>query len=260
MRMSTAIEQQSASGTQAVERLLKVLEIVGSTTDGADVASIAAALGLSLSTSYRLVGVLQRQGYLLRRSQETRYVLGRSVALLGLAVNRQVLATSQVRAVLEAARDEVRAPIYLTAFHADDIVVAHIADSTAHPRIGQLHIGFADSSHVTAFGKLMLAAKSREDLDHYLEEHSLLALTSRSTTGAAVLREQLDAVRHERIAVEVEEYMPRLACIAAPVRSARGHTVGAVSISVSADNFASRADSLERVIRRTAWIVSSRLS
>lgn len=254
------MEQEGASGTQAVERLLKVLEVVGSSVDGAEVASIAETLGLSLSTTYRLVGVLQRQGYLLRRSQEPRYVLGRTVALLGLAVNRQVLATTEVRAVLEAARDEVRAPVYLTAFHADEIVVAHIADSADHPRIGQLHIGFADSSHVTAFGKLMLAAKSREDLDRYLEEHSLRALTSRSTTGAATLREQLDAVRHERIAVEVEEYMPRLACIAAPVRSAHGHTIGAVSISVSADDFGSRADSLERVIRRTAWTVSSRLS
>lgn len=258
--MGTAMEQEAASGTQAAERLLKVLEIVGSSVDGADVASIAARLGLSLSTTYRLVGVLQRQGYLLRRNQEPRYVLGRTVALLGLAVNRQVFATPEVRALLEAARDEVRAPVYLTAFHADEIVVAHIADSPAHPRIGQLHTGFAEASHVTAFGKLMLAAKSREELDRHLEEHSLRALTARSPTDAATLREQLETVRHERIAVEVEEYMPRLACIAAPVRSAHGATIGAVSVSVSADDFTSRADALERVVRRTAWTVSSQLS
>ncbi|MDF1479208.1 IclR family transcriptional regulator [Leifsonia sp. H3M29-4] len=258
--MGTAMEQEGSSGTQAAERLLKVLEIVGSSDDGADVASIAARLGLSLSTTYRLVGVLQRQGYLLRRSQEARYVLGRTVALLGLAVQRQVFATPEVRALLEAARDELGAPIYLTAFHADEIVVAHIADSPEHPRIGQLHTGFADASHVTAFGKLMLAAKSREELDRHFEEHSLRALTPRSATDAGTLREQLETVRHERIAVEVEEYMPRLACIAAPVRSAHGSTIGAVSVSVSAEDFTSRADALERVVRRTAWTVSSRLA
>ena len=54
------MEQESASGTQAAERLLAVLEIVGSSDDGAEVASIASALGLSLSTTYRLVGVLQK--------------------------------------------------------------------------------------------------------------------------------------------------------------------------------------------------------
>ena len=76
------------------------------------------------------------------------------------------------------------------------------------------------------------------------------ALISLVAGATAALREQLDTVRHERIAVEVEEYMPRLACIAAPVRSAHGHTIGAVSVSVTADDFTSRADALERVVRR----------
>jgi DNA-binding IclR family transcriptional regulator len=258
--MDAAMEQDGAPGTQAAERLLKVLEIVGASVDGAEVASIAAALSLSQSTTYRLVGVLQRQGYLLRRGKESRYVLGRTVALLGLALNRQVVATEEVRALLEAARDEMRAPVYLTTFHAHEIVIAHIADSTAHPRIGQLHVGFAESSHVTAFGKLMLAAMSKDELDRHFEGHAVPALTSRSVTDAGALREQFETVRHEQIAVEVEEYMPRLACIAAPVRSARGRTIGAVSVSISADDFRSRADSLERVVRRTAWTVSSRLS
>lgn len=258
--MSTAMEQDSPHGTQAAERLLRVLEVVGSTADGADVASIADTLGLSLSTTYRLVGVLQREGYLLKRRPSTRYVLGRTVALLGLAVHRQVVATPEVRAMLELAHDEARAPVYLTSFHSDEIVVAHIADSAEHPRIGQLHTGFADASHVTAFGKLMLAAKSRDDLDRHLEEHSLRALTPRSPTSAATLRDQLEVVRHERIAVEVEEYMPHLACIAAPVRSSTGATIGAVSVSVSAGDFSARADALERVVRRTAWTVSSQLS
>jgi len=254
------MEQESASGTQAAERLLSVLEIVGSTVEGADVASIADALGLSLSTTYRLVGVLHRQGYLLKRWPESRYVLGRTVALLGMAVSRQVLATPEVRAMLEAARDEAMAPVYLTSFHAEEIVVAHIADTADYPRIGQLHVGFADSSHVTAFGKLMLAAKSRTELDRHFEEHSLTALTTHSATDAVALRAQLDTVRRERVGIEVEEYMPRLACIAAPVRSASGSTIGAVSVSVSAEDFRSRADSLERIVRRTAWTVSSQLS
>ncbi|MGV8897435.1 MAG: IclR family transcriptional regulator [Rhodoglobus sp.] len=257
--MKSAMEQDGNSGTQAVERLLKVLEVVGSNPDGAEVSTIADALGLSTSTTYRLVGVLQRQGYLAKRNQEPRYLLGRSVTMLGMAANRQLLATPAVRAVLEAARDELRAPVYLTAFHVDEIVVAHIADSADYPRIGQLHVGFADAAHVTAFGKLMLAQKNKAQLDMYLDEHPPTALTRHSQTGTSALREQLEQVREDRIAIEVEEYMSQLACIAAPVRSPRGHTIGAVSVSVSANDFGSRADVLERAVRRTAWTVSSQL-
>ncbi|MEV8249831.1 IclR family transcriptional regulator [Microbacterium sp. NPDC076768] len=258
--MSTAMEQDGGSGTQAVERLLKVLEVVGDSAHGAEVSTIAAALGLSQSTTYRLVGVLQRQGYLLKRSQEPRYVLGRAVTVLGMAANRQLLAMPAVCAVLAATHDEILAPVYLTAFHVDEIVVAHIADSAEHPRISQLHVGFADAAHVTAFGKLMLAEKSRKQLDHYLDEHPMTPLTHHSPSSTSTLRDQLEQVRDNRIAVEVEEYMSRLACIAAPVRSARGHTIGAISVSVSADDFGSRADILERAVRRTALTVSSRLA
>jgi DNA-binding IclR family transcriptional regulator len=257
--MSTAMEQDGANGTQAVERLLKVLEVVGSNPDGAEVSTIATALGLSPSTAYRLVGVLQKQGYLVKRNQEPRYLLGRAVTMLGMAANRQLLATPAVRAVLDATRDEIHAPVYLTAFHVDEIVVAHIADSAEYPRIGQLHVGFADAAHVTAFGKLMLAQKSKEQLDTYLDEHPPTAITRHSPTNTVALREQLEHVRESRIAVEVEEYMSQLACIAAPVRSPRGHTIGAVSVSVSASDFGSRADVLERAVRRTAWTVSSQL-
>jgi DNA-binding IclR family transcriptional regulator len=252
------MEQDGSSGTQAVERLLHVIEAVGRSGNGVDAATIASELGLSPSTVYRLLGVLQRGGYVMRDSH--RYVLGRTVAALGLALHRQVIATPRVRQLLERTRDQVRAPIYLTAFRAGEIIVAHIAESRAHPRIAQLHVGFADSSHATAFGKLMLAASSDEAVERQFAEHTPLALTRRSITGSGALRAELEQVRRDGIAIEVEEYMSRLACIAAPIRSAGGRVIGAVSASTTADDFRSRAESIELALRRTAWTVSSELS
>ncbi|AYF98165.1 IclR family transcriptional regulator [Protaetiibacter intestinalis] len=248
---------ESRSGAQAVERVLAVLEVIAESAPGLEIAQIADAVGVSASTAYRLVGVLQRQGYVVRH--EHRYVLGRTVGLLGVALQQQMLATPAVQRALEAARDETHAPVYLTGFFDEEVVVAHIADSPEHPRIGQLHVGFSEANHATAFGKLMLASKAPHDLDEFLERTERRALTPRSITSTPKLRDELARVRREQLAVEVEEYLPLLACIAAPVRSRRGSTIGAVSISVSADDFRSRADELGRVVRRTAWHVASEL-
>jgi len=185
--------------------------------------------------------------------------LGRAVDGLGRAVRAQLVATADVRAVLAGMRDAAHAPAYLTVFRGDDIAVAHVADSAAHPRIGQLHVGFADAVHVTAFGKLMLAARDDEGVRRYLDRHGAPAVARDSVTGERELLEQLDDVRALQLAVEVEEYMPKLACIAAPVRSRSGRAVGAVSLSTSADDFRSRAHELERIVRRGAWHVSSTL-
>jgi DNA-binding IclR family transcriptional regulator len=251
------MEQEGRSGAQSVERVLGVLEAIAATPAGLEIGDIAHAVGVSTSTAYRLVGVLHKQGYVRRQAPSHRYVLGSTVGLLGIALQQQVLATPAVQRLLNTARDELRAPVYLTAFQGGEVVVSHIADSPEHPRIGQLHVGFAEANHATAFGKLLLASMDPGDLDDALESTERRALTRHSITSTSGLRGELARVRREQLAIEVEEYMPLLACIAAPVRSARGSTVGAVSVSVSADEFRSRADELERVVRRTAWHVSS---
>ncbi|MGR0320596.1 IclR family transcriptional regulator [Agromyces sp. ZXT2-3] len=256
----SAVERRGGAGIQSAERALRILELVGAAPTGLTAAEIAASLGLGQSTAYRLLATLHHQHYLARQPGEHRYILGRSVDDLGRALQVQLVATHPVRAVLRELHDTVRAPAYLTVFRGDDIAVAHIEDSPEHPRIGQLHVGFSEASHTTAFGKLMLASRDDAAVDRFLERHGAKQLTASSVTDAAALRERLDDVRAQQLAVEVEEYLPKLACIAAPVRSAAGRVVGAVSVSVSAKDLPSRARELERAVRRGAWQVSARLA
>jgi DNA-binding IclR family transcriptional regulator len=257
--MTAQVQNVDRTGSRSAERVLRILETIGASPSGVTAAEIAAALGLNLSTTYRLLGTLARQDYIGRQSGDHRYILGRTVDTLGRALRYQLVATPEVRAVLRGVHTAVRAPAYLTVFRGDDIAVAHIEDSPGHPRIGQLHVGFAEASHATAFGKLMLAAKDDAGVARFLERHSPLALTLHSVTDAETLREQLDEVRAQQLAVEVEEYMSQLACIAAPVKARTGKVIGAVSVSVSAADFTRRAYDLERAVRRGAWQISAQL-
>lgn len=249
---------RDVAGIRSADRVLRILAEVGGTPEGLTAAELADRLSLSPATTYRLLASLQAHDYLARGS-ESHYVLGRAVDGLGRAVRSQLVATPAVQQILADMRDAARAPAYLTVFRGDDIAVAHVAESTTHPRIGQLHVGFADAAHTTAFGKLMLAARDDEGVRRYLERRGAAAITQRSVTGEQALLDQLDEVRALQIAVEVEEYMSKLACIAAPVKSRSGRTVGAVSLSTTAEDFASRAHELEKIARRGAWHVSSSL-
>ncbi|MGO1921222.1 MAG: IclR family transcriptional regulator domain-containing protein, partial [Microbacterium sp.] len=118
-------------------------------------------------------------------------------------------------------------------------------------------VGFTEAAHVTAFGKIMLTERDDAELRRYFERHGAPRIGPRSVTSEAGLRAQLDEVRAQQLAVEVDEYMPHLACIAAPIRSRSGRTVGAVSLSTATDDFTSRAHELEKIVRRGAWHVSS---
>ena len=256
--MTARVQHTESAGIQSADRALRMLEAIGASRSGSTANEIAAGLDLTLSTTYRLLKTLQRQEYIVRQPGDHRYVLGRTVDRLGRALRDQLVATPQVRAILRSVHDAARAPAYLTVFRGDDIAVAHIEDSPEHPRIGQLHVGFAEASHTTAFGKLMLADKDDASLARFLERHPPRALTPRSLTDVAALAAQLEEIRAQQLAVEVEEYTALLACIAAPVRSASGRVIGAVSVSVSAGDFSRRARDLERAVRRGAWQVAAR--
>ncbi|WP_281652317.1 IclR family transcriptional regulator [Microbacterium aurum] len=247
------------SGIRSADRVLRILDEIAAAPHGLTAADVAHRLDLSTATAYRLLGTLVARDYL-ARSADARYVLGRAVDGLGRAVRSQLVATPEVRTLLSQLRDTARASAYLTVFRGDDIAVAHVADSPAFPRIGQLDVGFAEAAHATAFGKLMLAARDDDGVRRYLELSGAAALTRHSITDERMLLAQLDEVRALQIAIEVDEYMPHLACIAAPVRARSGRTVGAVSVSTSSDDFRSRAHDLERTVRRAAWHVSSSLS
>lgn len=249
---------RDGAGIRSADRTLQILDAVGASAEGLTAAELGDRLELSPATVYRLLSTLQTHDYV-ARTAESRYILGRAVDDLGRAVRAQLVATPAVRDILAKMRDAARAPAYLTVFRGDDIAVAHVAESAEHPRIGQLHVGFAEAAHVTAFGKIMLAEKDDAGLRRYLDRHGAAAISRHSVTSEEGLRAQLDEVRALQVAVEVEEYMPKLACIAAPVRSRTGRTVGAVSVSLGADEFSSRAHELERLVRRGAWHVASSL-
>lgn len=252
----TIVGAGDAGLIRSADRALQLLDAVGSSPDGLTAGELAERLALSSATVYRLLGTLAERDFLVR-TEAARYILGRAIDDLGRAVRTQLVVTSEVRTILAGMHDAAHAPAYLTVFRGDDIAVAHVADSPQHPRIGQLHVGFADAAHVTAFGKIMLAERDDAALSRYLDRHGAARIGPRAVTSEAGLRVQLDEVRAQQVAIEVDEYMPQLACIAAPVRSRSGRTVGAVSLSTGTDDFTSRAHELEKIVRRGAWHVSS---
>jgi len=245
------------SGIQSAERVLRVLDVIGDSPVGATALEISDELGLTLSTTYRLLKTLRGRDYITRDASGRRYLLGRTVDNLGRALRYQLVVGPAMRSILRSVHESAHAAVYLTMHRGADIAIAHIEDSQQHRRIGQLHVGFAEATHATAFGKVMLASMGDAELSQFLERNSPTALTRNTLTSAAKLGDQLQEVRAQQLAVEVEEYMPRLACVAAPVKTATGRTIGSVAVSVGAEEVSRRALDLERAVRRGAWQVSS---
>lgn len=235
----------------SVQRALQALEVVAQLGDGTTAKAVARRLGYKLPTTYHLLGTLVTEGYLVHLD-EGGYGLGYKVADLHDRLRGQLQVSETVAAILHDVHEGSEAAAYYTVFRDGDVVVAHIDDCVRHPRAKPLDIGYHESAHATAYGKVMLATLPEKMLASRVGARGLPRLTARTLTTISDLARELERVRSSGVATEVEEMQRGMACVAAPVRDHRDQVCGAVAVSSTPDDFAQRRRRLERWVRTGA--------
>jgi IclR family transcriptional regulator, acetate operon repressor len=244
------------TSSSSIVRALRVVEAVAAAGDGVTAKAIARRLGSPLPTVYRALGILVTEGYLVRLHDVRGYGLGYRVAELHGGLVEQVRPPAAARAVLFELHTAARGAAYLTVLRDVDIVVAHVDDCVEHPRPEPMRIGEPTAAHAIAAGKVMLAGLRTGRLSELLTRTGLPALGPRTVADRRALDRELMRIRSDGAAVEVEEFQPRVAGVAAPVRGADGEIVAAVGVSVSRTEFGVRRWDLERLVREAATRVA----
>lgn len=93
------------------------------------------------------------------------------------------------------------------------------------------YVGKREHLHSTAFGKAMLAYMPKDRVDEIVRRHGLPSETEATVIDRSDLDEGLEVVRERGFAVDREERLAGLRCVAAPILSDGTGVVGAVSIS-----------------------------
>lgn len=84
--------------------------------------------------------------------------------------------------------------------------------------------------HSTALGKAILANLPPERVDEIIDEHGLSEITPQTVTDRDELFDELEQTRQRGFAIDDEERLEGLRCVAAPIRFGANVT-GAISIS-----------------------------
>jgi DNA-binding IclR family transcriptional regulator len=233
---STEAEVSAADGRSplmTLQRGLGLLETLASapSTRGLDHATLARRSGLSRSTLYRYLAVLEDAGYVEPIGGSSRYRLGPRILYLA--------ATMHQREFSEFARDDVRELMTLTRETAHATVYDHpysvtvlIAENGAPfgPRVA---LGSRRPLHASASGKVFLAYGDPRRVDAYLRA-DLEARTQATITQPAALKRILSDVRANGWAIDQSESYDGICGLAAPVFDFAGDVVGTLSITVAA--------------------------
>src|SRR5690606_37632580 len=85
----------------------------------------------------------------------------------------------------------------------------------------------------------------------------LEALTPKTITDPDSLRAELARVREQRVAYDLEESETGLFCLAAPILDARGHAIGAISVTGATAQ--AQAERYGPAVRTTALAIARAL-
>ncbi|MGW3287236.1 IclR family transcriptional regulator [Streptomyces sp. NPDC001002] len=205
-----------------------LLALEDRTGGGVGVSELARRAGLSKSTAFRVLGMLERNGVVERTGTEYRlgerlHHLGRSVYGPGAEGVRDVLLPF-LADLYEATRETV----HVAVLH--DVHAVYLAKLYGHrPAPVPSRIGGRLPAHATAVGKVLLAYDSggaEEALSRPLER-----FTEHTVADAAALADELASIRRTGVAFDHEEYQPGLVCVAAPVVGPGGRAVAALSVA-----------------------------
>ncbi|MGU3432589.1 helix-turn-helix domain-containing protein [Actinomycetes bacterium M1A6_2h] len=187
--------------SRSVINALELLEEVAATGPGVTAADLAHSLGLSRSTTYRLVNLLTQDGYLIRTPDLGGFALGhRFDRLIGVAAASSV--PEQVRAVLDEARAGLRFGLHL---------FGYLRPGTPRARITLMDI---DPDYPLS------------DPARILHEHNI------SAVGRLLLAcESHGRSRPVEHASQQGEFVPGFGCLALPVVAADGRLRAALALS-----------------------------
>lgn len=222
-------EPEKIEGDTPTMRLFSLLEVIAEKDQPFSLQGLVEETGLPKPTLHRMLQQLEGVGILQRERDGRHYSTG--VRLRQLASNLLINNTyhGSRRLVLRQLVEEVGESCNLTAFSGSEVVYLDRVE-TAAPLRFYLRPGSRVPAHCSSSGKLFLAQMSPSQRRRLLGHIQLTSFTSKTETDPVKLEKELEVVRRNGYAIDDEEFLPGLLCVAVLVPNPTGRSNLAVAI------------------------------
>jgi IclR family pca regulon transcriptional regulator len=189
---------------------------------------VARSAGIPAATARRCLLTLEEHGYVTRNGRS--FLLRPKVLELGAAYLDSMNIEHVTRTHLEELARKTSDSAALCVLDGTEIVYVARASVRTLVRL-EAHVGSRFPAHATSTGRVMLAGVSPDRLRLYFETARFQALTERTVTNPARLRQLIDSARRSGYAVIVDELAYGVIALAVPVFDQEGRVVASLNTS-----------------------------
>jgi IclR family transcriptional regulator, acetate operon repressor len=217
------------NGETPTLRLFALLELIASKDEFVSLQGLVEETGAPKPTLHRMLQQLESAGLLFRQGDGRHY--GTGTRLRRLAENLLLNSTQHGarHAVLRNLVEEVGESCNVTALSGDEVVYLDRVE-TPEPLRFYLRPGSRVPVHCSASGKMILAQMSPSQRRKLLAHAPLKQYTPKTVTDLDQLEEELKRSRRDGYALDDEEFLPGLICVAVLVPTSTGRSNMCVAV------------------------------
>ena len=214
-------EGDGRSGTQAIDRALHVLAVLQAADEDLGVTALAAASGLTVSTTHRLLKALTTAGFVAQDRGTERYHLGAGLIALGRRAEAR-LGLDRWHEQLRALAAETGESVSLGTRVGNEVLIADHVPSAQALRF-DAGVGRRVPIHASAMGKVFLAWAD-DPTAEVAALGPLARFTDRTLTDPAALVAELELIRRRGWSLNDGERDPGVRAVAVAVPGTGGAT------------------------------------
>lgn len=227
-------EKETKSSIQVIERMMNLLDVLSRHTAPVNLKQLAIQTKLHPSTAHRILGVMV-ENRLVDRIEPGTYRLGIRLLELGSLVKSRISVRQEALPYMQTLHQQLGETVNLSVRHNDEVVyVERTSAGSSMMRVVQI-IGARAPLHITAVGKLFLAAGEPEKTLDYIKRTGLPRYTENTLTDPESFARELDRIRRQGYAYDNEEAEKGVSCIGAGIYNDESRLVAGLSVSAPSD-------------------------
>jgi DNA-binding IclR family transcriptional regulator len=216
------------SGTQAIDRALNLLSVIIDDQGKSSIAELGRDIAIPAATTYRLVSAFVRDGFLLAAGRG-RHVAGPKLADIASKTSLHPALIALGQPIIKRLARATGCVAHLGVLDKD--MVTYLLKAGPSSLTIFTEQGTQLEAYCSGIGKILLASLPSGELAEYLEAGPFIPLTRHTITAPNMLAIELDMIRQQGFARDVEEVANGLFCLAVAIHYPAGAAIAALSVS-----------------------------
>ena len=223
-------EEVAKAHVHSLARSLQLMDVLANERSELSLTEIAKRMGWPKSTVHGIISTLRDYRYIDQNPANGRYRLGIRLFELGLKVAGSWDVREIALPLMRKLNNQFGEMVHLATEDNGEVFYIEKIDSTHIIRIVS-EIGARLPLHCSGLGKAILANQPPGEIERIINQKGLSMMTKNTITDPARLDAELAKIRIQGYAIDDQEIMEGLRCVAAPIRDASGDVRYAISVS-----------------------------